>query len=328
MDAKQKYLSLYKFQYYVAQRLIKTGTNDPNLSRKINFILDLHNLFFENPNLLRGQVINTGFVDKIYNDSLQLNFLQLIMQQSIGLVWSREKLKFIPHHYFSSTNYARDISNTLGESRYLIDLGGGTGRLLYHIAKFYSNKHTNAFPLLVNAEFNDDARAISDLLLSAISYPEQSFKAMKFDYYNSAPFFDSLLGIISERSACCELSNFKIHFISAASIEQIPILPDSFFEGIKFMCNSNHEVTFSFYEPVLFQMPQFINQKMANRFKKTAIDRNHNQNLCSKLLELIDNKKLRISKIVPLVEFLEDEEIGMSLIQVKNDISDLARRCN
>ena len=87
MDAKQKYLSLYKFQYYVAQRLIKTGTNDPNLSRKINFILDLHNLFFENPNLLRGQVINTGFVDKIYNDSFSRIPLQLIMQQSIGLVW-------------------------------------------------------------------------------------------------------------------------------------------------------------------------------------------------------------------------------------------------
>ena len=290
----------------------------------------MHNLFFENPNLLRGQVINTGFVDKIYNDSLQLNpsSVDHAAVDRFGLV-EREKLKFIPHHYFSSQLITQEIFRTLlGNQDIVIDLGGGTGRLLYHIAKFYSNKHTNAFPLLVNAEFNDDARAISDLLLSAISYPEQSFKAMKFDYYNSAPFFDSLLGIISERSACCELSNFKIHFISAASIEQIPILPDSFFEGIKFMCNSNHEVTFSFYEPVLFQMPQFINQKMANRFKKTAIDRNHNQNLCSKLFELIDNKKLRISKIVPLVEFLEDEEIGMSLIQVKNDISDLARRCN
>ena len=59
----------------------------------------------------------------------------------------REKYQNLFSSLFSSQLITQEIFRTLGNQDIVIDLGGGTGRF-YHIAKFYSNKHTNAFPCL------------------------------------------------------------------------------------------------------------------------------------------------------------------------------------
>ena len=136
-------------QYYFAQRLIEKDSNDSELSKKIDFILDIHNLFMENPNLIKGEVVNKAFVDKMYNEFLKRNSttLDLSVADQFVLV-DRQKLKLIPHHYFSSQLITQEIFRTLlGYEDIVIDLGGGTGRLLHYMAKFYYRKDINSFPL-------------------------------------------------------------------------------------------------------------------------------------------------------------------------------------
>ena len=329
--SKLKYENLYRYQKNVADLLLKGNSSNQMVAEKINLILESHMHYQALVEAIRKEKAKTGSYATAPTELIQTLFKEFITNNkeedgetshNKANINQGDYAKLSPHLEGSFIATRELFKHKLSKNDLVIDLGGGTGRLLYYIAKNYCSPGDE--PILINAEFNKDARGISDLIFSTINYPEKNFLSTGFDYYNPDAFYDKIfLKIISRLS-----TDSAVHIISTGSIEQVYELPKEFSKFIEKVCSHNFMIKFSFFEPIYFQLPSILSSNaLKDKFSQGASSRYHNTNLWNEIIELTSNPKnnIRISKIVPLIGEHKDSPVGLSLVEIVNDLSILTR---